>query len=174
VSDWRSVPVSRIGGAEVLDEDGRVLASRPSLGWADLRAVFRLRRSPTEVVGPHGIVVFAYETKIGPLTNWLKVRDPNGALIARIDQIGNLFTAFRRRYTIRDASGAEIGRIDSPRIKVEYVVLDGDGQCVARGVRRGESGWQVEREVVKDSPWPEIVTAFFLSGIGTARQGSSV
>ena len=174
MNDWRSAPVCRISDSRIVDDRGEVLAIAPGSGVRDLLAAVFRRGPIPPVTTPDGTPLFSYEQKVGAFKNWLKIRSPDNQLIARIDQIGNLFTAFKRRYTIREASGAEIGRIDNPRLRAEFVVFDGDGTCVARGIRQGQFAWEVSREAERDSPWPEITAAFFMSGIGTRRQGSSV
>jgi hypothetical protein len=174
VSGWRSAPICLISGSKIVNDRDEVLAVAPRPGLRELlTAVFRPGPIPP-VTAPDGTPLFSYETKVGSFKNWLKIYGPDHRLIVRIDQIGNLFTAMKRRYTIRDATGTEIGRIDNPRLGHEFLVLDGDGTPVARGIRRGQEGWEISRPAVRDSPWPEIAAAFFMSGIGTARQGSSV
>lgn len=173
MSDWRSAPICLIGGSKIVDDRDDVLVIPPRLS---LRIMLTsvLRRQVPPVTSPAGTPLFSYKTKVSTFRNWLKIYDPDHELLVRIDQIGNQFTALKRRYTIRDATGTQIGRIDNPRLRQEYVVFDDAGTLVARGVRRGEDGWEVSRPTVRDSPWPETVAAFFLSGIGTVRQGSSV
>lgn len=173
MSDWQSAPICVISGSEIVNDRDDVLVVPPRLSLRImLTSVFRRQVPP--VTSPDGTPLFSYKTKVGSFKNWLKIYDPDHELLVRIDQIGNRFTALKRRYTIRDATGTQIGRIDNPRLRQEFVVLDVAGTLVARGVRRGEEGWEVSRPAVRDSPWPEIAAAFFLSGIGTVRQGSSI
>lgn len=174
MSDWRSAPICLISGSKIVDDRDDVLALPPRPGLREmLTSVFRRGPIPP-VTSPDGTPLFSYEKKVGSFKNWLKIYGPDHELLVRIDQIGNQFTAMKRRYTIRDATGTQIGRIDNPRLGQEFVVLDDAGTPIARGVRRGEDGWEVSRPVVRDSPWPEIAAAFFMSGIGTVRRGSSV
>jgi hypothetical protein len=174
VSDWRSAPICLINGSRIVNDRDETLAAAPRPALRDLlTAAFRRDPIPP-VTAADGTPLFSYEKKVGRFKNWLKIYGPDRRLIVRIDQIGTMFTAMKRRYTIRDASGAEIGRIDNPRLGLEFVVLDGDGALVARGTKRDQDGWEVSRPAVRDSPWPEVVAAFFMSGIGTVRQGSSV
>jgi hypothetical protein len=79
--------------------------------------------------------------------NWWKVLNIDGSLIARIDRLGGDFR-FKSRYTILDPSNVEIGRIDNPRLGVEFVVYDREDSAMATGVLRGESTWAVERKDV--------------------------
>lgn len=174
VTGWRSAPICLVNGDRIVDDRDEVLALAPRPGLRETLTGM-LRRDPVPpVTAPDGTPLFSYETKIGRFKNRLTVFDPDHRPIVRIDQVGNLFTTMKRRYTIHDASGAEIGRIDNPRLGREFVVLDGDGATVAKGIKRDQDGWEVIRSAVRDSPWPELVAAFFMSGIGIVRQGASV
>lgn len=176
MTDWRSAPITYMGGTSAIrDERGQPLAVVHGQTWGEWFAYLLSRNSSPfyRVVGPDGMPLFSLDKKVGSFRSWVKVMGPDLALVARIDRIGTIFTSFKRRYAIRDASGVEIGRIDSPVMGYEFVVLDAAGTCVARGTRRGQSSWEVRRDVVMESPWPELTAAFFISELGVSHVSPS-
>lgn len=165
MSDWRTVTFyaaedrSRI----IDDRDEPILLVHRNMGRALLGFLFSLNRTPQyTVTGPSDEALFAFQYKTGNFRSWLKVLSTDGSLLARIDRIGSRFR-FKSRYAIHDPSGTQIGRIDNPRIGVEFVVYDADDDTMATGTVRGQWTWSVERKAVTDPPWPEIIAAFFLS-----------
>lgn len=167
MSDWRTAPVWYVkDGRRILDDRGEPLAVVSVQGRRELLS-FLLSRNRTperSLTDAAGAPLLRYTTKVGDFTSWLKVVDSGGTPIGRIDRNGTIFTAFKDRFTVRDASGAEIGRIDNPVKAHEFVFLDHAGARIARGLRVEEDSWDVQRETAAIAgPWPEFTAAFFLS-----------
>jgi hypothetical protein len=165
VSDWRTVTFYAAEDRKrIINDRGEPILFVSGQMWRALAGfVLSLNRTPKYTVsGPSGETLFAFQYKASNFRSWLKVLDIDGSLIARIDRIGSRFH-FKSRYTVRDAAGAEIGRIDNPKLGVEFVIHARDDVVMATGVLRGQSTWVVERKNVPDMPWPEITAAFFLS-----------
>jgi hypothetical protein len=165
-TDWRTATVCTIKDGHVLGERGEPLARVTGSPWRWwLGRLLSIDRSPRMVItDPAGTPLFGFTSKQGSFRSWIKVFDPDGALIARLDRDGTIFTKWRERFTIRDASGVEIGKVDNPRHGYEFVLLDHAGTRIAQGVRREVYAWEVRRDAAPAgpaTPWPELTIAFF-------------
>lgn len=156
-----------IGERKVREANGDSRAVIEVVTWRETfsRLLHPFRRYPPGrgLCDMSGRPLFRFESKTGDFRTWMKVLDLDGTVIARVDRIGSKLTRFKHRFTIQDASGTEIGRIDNPRLGYEFVIYTAGDRCVASAHIVRQSYWETRYEGGTDFPWPQITAAFFLS-----------